>query len=96
LGLGRVPVPKLWIGGSSTFKEVGRKKKSGAFKEVGITKKTRVRTGGPNPSLEDERYPFDKGIAWAGKVPSPKLWIGGSSMGIIRGKNEMWGYDIGV
>jgi hypothetical protein len=55
---------------------VGITKKSRTFKEVGVIKKPGLGEG-PNPGLEDERYPLDKGIAWAGKVPSPKLWWGG-------------------
>jgi len=77
-------------GGVSTFKEVGIKKKSRTFKEVGGNKKTRVRSRSPNPGLEDESVP-KRGIAWAGKVPSPKLR--GGLDGYYKGERVKCGYS---
>ena len=53
LGTGKGSSSQAMDGGVSTCEEVGRKKKSRTFREVGIKKPGLGE--GPNPGLEDER-----------------------------------------
>ena len=77
-------------GGVSTFKEVGIKKKSRTFKEVGTEKIKKSRAGKSQPGvMENVKASLKRELLGLGRYPVPSY--GGVSMGIIRWECGGWG-----